>query len=343
MQDKEKLNKLLDILEELLKIEGNEWLIDAVLEKIRKVSTLEEIASHSIIKDIYEYCVEKIINKQAEEFYADFTVEAIKDQLIRDFIKMEHERRRDDFESFSLCLFQQLENITNYVYENEIRNIWKDEKNKTAVQYFDRNKNQEIKKSVEAIVFGNAKDWYVNVKFKALLYFVYFNKSIKSQFPFNKLVESFNEVYQIRNQNHRGNNPTEYQQRTILKMKGKESHYYFRFYGFLQDVVSKVSVSDIQNDTVKNSNKLIRSVKKVENKKNNPNPKKKNIGNPPVIQDYIDDKTKKKHKGNPPVMPYDIDDETIEKLMGKPPVMPYDIDDETVKKLIEVSKKKFKK
>ena len=66
MQDKEKLKKLVDIFAELLKIKGNEWLIDAVLEKIKKVSTLEEIAKHSVIKEIHEYCVEEIIKKEGE-------------------------------------------------------------------------------------------------------------------------------------------------------------------------------------------------------------------------------------------------------------------------------------
>ncbi|RLD84376.1 MAG: hypothetical protein DRJ10_01340 [Bacteroidetes bacterium] len=241
MQDKEKLKKLLDILEELLKIKGNEWLIDAILEKIKQVSSIEEIAKHSVIQDIHEHCIEKVIIKQANDFYADFKITKIKQELIGDFIKMEHERRRDDFENFSLCVYQQIENITNYLFEQNIYKNWDAEKDKVAIQYFDRRKNQQIRKTVKELIFGNAKDWYINVKFKSLLYFYYFNKNIKVQIPFNFLVDTFNEVYQIRNLNHRGSSPTDYQKRTLDKIKGKESKYYFKFYGFLEDFIRNIN------------------------------------------------------------------------------------------------------
>jgi hypothetical protein len=241
MQDKEKLKKLIDIFEELLKIKGNEWLIDAILEKIKMVSTVEEIANHSVIQDIHEYCIEKVIIKQANDFYSDFKLEEISSKLVFDFVKMEHERRRDDFENFSLCTFQQIENITNYVFDRIILSEWENEKSKIAIQYFDKNKNQQVKKTVSEIVFGNAKDWFINVKFKALLYFFYFNKTIKTQIQFNQLVDSFNEIYQVRNLNHRGSSPTTYQEKILNKIRGNESKYYLKFYGFLEDFVKTIN------------------------------------------------------------------------------------------------------
>jgi len=127
MQDKEKLKKLIEIFEELLKIKGNEWLIDAILEKIKNTSSLDEISKHSVIQDIHEHCIENVIIKQANDFYSDFKLEEISSKLVFDFVKMEHERRRDDFENFSLCTFQQIENITNYVFDRMILSEWENE------------------------------------------------------------------------------------------------------------------------------------------------------------------------------------------------------------------------
>lgn len=262
MQDKEKLKKLIDIFAELLKIEGNEWLIDAILEKIKITSSIDEISKYSVIQDIHEHCIEKVIVKQANDFYKDFKIEDIRQELIKDFIKMEHERRRDNFENFSLCVYQQIENITNYIFEQKIKKMWDSEKNNIAIQYFDRRKQQQIQKTATQLIFGNAKDWFSNVKFKALLYFFYFNKSIKVKIPFDALVDTFNEVYQVRNLNHRGSSPTDYQKQTLNSIKGNESKYYFKFYGFLEDFIKTIN-SNIQvqkqNNGLKTNKKAVKN------------------------------------------------------------------------------------
>lgn len=104
MKDKEKLKKLVQIIGDLLKVEGNEWLIDEILKTIGETSPVEEIAKHSVIQNIHEYCIEQKIDKQAQDFYNSFPIQEIKVQLMLDYKKMEHERRRDDFEKFCLCL-----------------------------------------------------------------------------------------------------------------------------------------------------------------------------------------------------------------------------------------------
>jgi hypothetical protein len=119
MKDKEKLKKLVQIIGDLLKVEGNEWLIDEILKTIGETSPVEEIAKHSVIQNIHEYCVEQKIDKHATEFYNLFPIQEIKDQLIQDYKKMEHERRRNDFEGFCLSMFQQIEAIVNFLFESE--------------------------------------------------------------------------------------------------------------------------------------------------------------------------------------------------------------------------------
>lgn len=120
MKDKDKLKKLVQIIGDLLKVEGNEWLMDEIMKTIGEASSVEEIAKHSVIQNIHEYCVEQKIQKQATEFYKSFPIQEIKEQLIQDYKKMEHERRRDDFEGFCLSMFQQIEAIVNFLFESEL-------------------------------------------------------------------------------------------------------------------------------------------------------------------------------------------------------------------------------
>lgn len=238
MKDKDKLIKLVQIIGELLKIDGNEWLIDEILKTIGENSPVEEIAKHSLIQNIHEYCVEQKIEKQATEFYSSFPIDELKPQLILDYKKMEHERRRDDFENFCLCLYQQIENITNFLFDNNILQNWEINKNKIAYKFPDG-------KSITQndLILGNAKDWYANGKFKAILFYFYFNEKIKVTIPFNERVSIFDEIYQMRNQNHRGSSPSEFQLKTLKKIKGNEAKFYFKFYGFLQDFLSQIEKS----------------------------------------------------------------------------------------------------
>ena len=274
MKDKEKLKKLVQIIGDLLKIEGNEWLIDEILKTIGETSPIEEIAKHSIIQNIHEYCVEQKIEKQATEFYLLFPINEIKDQLKLDYRKMEHERRRDYFETFCLCMYQQIENISNFLFDKRIINIWESEKSKIAVKsLFDRNQRKYVLPdsggtSLEQLVFQetDATKWFTNRKFRAVLYFFYFNKNVtRDDFEFNSVYYTHEEIYQMRNQNHRGSTPSPYQQKTLDKIKGNEARYYFKFYGFLQDFVNQIESSYVKTNSSKQENKKPNNLKSQKN------------------------------------------------------------------------------
>ena len=111
-QNREQLEKLLQFLDSLIKEPGNEWFI----EELSKLIIREDHYQHlpkSKIDDIYELCIEKILRKQAEEFYKDFPIKSIIPTLVEDFVRMEHFRRKDMFEDFCLAMFQQIECICN--------------------------------------------------------------------------------------------------------------------------------------------------------------------------------------------------------------------------------------
>jgi hypothetical protein len=263
MKDREKLKKFVQIIGDLLKIEGNEWLIDEILKTIGETSPVEEIAKHSIIQNIHEYCVEQKIAKQATEFYNSFPIQEIKDQLIIDYKKMEHERRRDDFENFCLCVYQQIENINNFLFDKRIEQNWASEKNKIAIKSsYDETQRKYVLPNLEGTSLENlvfqgtdSSKWFANRKFRAVLYYFYFNKNVnKDEYEFNSVFYVHEEIYQMRNQNHRGSKPSSYQQITLDKIKGKESRYYFKFYGFLQDFVNHIELSYSNKSLVKNVN-----------------------------------------------------------------------------------------
>ena len=87
-------------------------------EELRKKLGITSSASSALIDDdrlnqIYEYCIEKIIRKQAEDFYKDFPITAIVSTLIDDYVRMESFRRKDSFGDFCLALYQQIECVTH--------------------------------------------------------------------------------------------------------------------------------------------------------------------------------------------------------------------------------------
>lgn len=282
MQDKEKLKKLIDIFAELLKIKGNEWLIDAILEKIKSTSTIDEISKHSIIQDIHEHCIEKKIEKQANEFYSDFKIDSIKQQLVDDYKKMEHERRRDDFDGFCLCLYQQFEAIVNNLFSEFYDKNWNNFKDKIVIRYKDKDTNQDIQKTLEQEVIGNSKGFGAFPKFKAIAFYYYFNKRTPLPYSYKTLKEVFYEIYQMRNKNHREGELYDFQVEILDKIRGKESKYYFKFYGFLEDFVRHVNMNII--NTPKAKNKTPKTV----NTKNT-------IGaNNPALQELLNEMNKQK-------------------------------------------------
>jgi hypothetical protein len=153
MKDRENLKKLIQIIGDLLKVEGNEWLIDEILKTIGETSPVEEIAKHSVIQNIHEYCVEQKIEKQATEFYYSFPIQEIKNRLIQDYKKMEHERRRDDFEGFCLSMFQQVEAIVNFLFESEyIKSKLQIERKSSAFVEWDLEKRVWTRESNQRLV-----------------------------------------------------------------------------------------------------------------------------------------------------------------------------------------------
>ena len=237
-------------------------------EELRKRLGMTSSANSVVIDDdrlsqIYEYCIEKIIRKQAEEFYSDFPIKSIVDILEEDFIRMESFRRKDNFGDFCLSLYQQIECITNKLCEdsalNDITsNMWgcpayvKSEKD-IPIEISNRingdysianlifpglNKKtgnlHSIEKSQSALQTQVAKD-----KMKIIVYFLGYRATMKSSDydSYREFTSLLGDIYQCRNMNHRGNTQNDWEIAVYERIYPLKSFYYFKFMGGLAQYV----------------------------------------------------------------------------------------------------------
>ena len=217
--NREYLKKLLDFLRErILPIPGNQWFA-------KELYKLLAPASDARISDIHEQCIESILTQQANEFYKDFVIADLRPQLIADFIKMEHWRRRNNIYEFSLAMYQQVECIVNYISRNntlcEVFHTMMD-----CLCFVDAypptvdNRNPKSSYTVAQLLFMHVAPtkskeilpslWAYD-KFKAINYFVC-HQTMLTNYQFDQFVGEnriFGELYALRNRVHRGNDLTE--------------------------------------------------------------------------------------------------------------------------------------
>lgn len=243
-------------------------------EELRKKLGITPSASSAFMEDerlneIYEYCIEKIIRKQADDFYKDFPIPEICEQLKYDYKRMELFRRRNNFGDFCLSVYQQIENITNFVCENNDFNMVA-QKMWSYPAYLRQGdgiipkleeRSHNIGKPDYAIAHllfigkddkGNPnslvktgktlRDQYASDKIRNVIYFIGYKAEMLSWMytGFNDICNLLYELYQCRNLNHRGGRQTEKVESVINKIVSLESLYYFKFYGLLSQYVEYI-------------------------------------------------------------------------------------------------------
>jgi hypothetical protein len=251
MYNKESLKKLLDLIEKIIDDKENAWFRNDLGERV-----FPEINfSGDHLEEIYEHCLRKILEDHGKNFYADFRLEDIKKGLTDDFIRMEKFRREDNFEEFCLAVFQQIERVVNSLADDNIKQVFLT--NKGEISHKIKNKKTEVYERQELwklIFFPSMNEvelnkkcektigeWTFQERYKLILYYYYFNQKIYSYHDFLTKSLLLDELYQMRNLNHRGGNTTEKQKNTIQKVKSNEHKYYFKFLGFLEDFISTVN------------------------------------------------------------------------------------------------------
>lgn len=253
---KEQLIKLLKLIDEISSQNGNEWFKN----ELAKIATTNSIVYNSSqIDEIYEYCIKLIIQDHAEKFYKDFKLTDLKEKLIKDFIRMEKFRRDDNFEDFCLAVYQQIELIISRLLNSpQFLNYFRENKDIPAVLKYDNVTGEFIRKGNQTIgklifqtndqekinkqIIAPIQGWYFNHKYRAVLYYFYFNKELRINSDlFDRVYDIGNFLYQGRNLNHRGSVQSQYQQNIIDDLIPNQHKYYFKFLGFLEDFVTSIN------------------------------------------------------------------------------------------------------
>ena len=246
-------DKLKSTLDKIFQLAQQNTEFDTELRKRLNVASAKSaILDDERIEQIYEYCIEKIIRKQAKEFYADFPIKSIVPILEEDFIRMESFRRKDNFGDFCLSLYQQIECMTNKMCESSILHdivtkMWgypayvKSEKGKQLsiserlVGDFSIGKlvligEKKLEKSKMAL-----QSLYAIDKIRTIVYFLGYQAMMKSSDydSFKEITSLLNDIYQCRNLNHRGNTTSQWEQEILDRILPLNSFYYFKFLGVL--------------------------------------------------------------------------------------------------------------
>lgn len=239
--------------------------------ELRKSLNIDCSANNGIISDerisqIYEYCIEKILRKQAEEFYEDFPITSIVPTLVDDFVRMESFRRKDAFGDFCVSLYQQIENITNKLCESkQLNNIAEKMWGCPAYVVYNKDVEPSIDNRLDSIftiaslVFpgqnkktglpysveksqSSLQVQYASDKIRAIIYFLGYKATMRNvdYENYKEITSLMSDIYQCRNMNHRGNTLTQWESDTINRIIPMKSYYYFKFTGALAQFVNGI-------------------------------------------------------------------------------------------------------
>jgi thiol-disulfide isomerase/thioredoxin len=296
--DKGKLKKLNQLVARLAAEPGNEWMADDLLKQISLRSDTDAQGLHPILLHIHEQCIEENIKTQADEFYKDFPFEEIRPQMIGYMIKMEHERRRGDFEGFCLAMFQQFECLGNHAFNQKwIRNKILESKNRFSFQLYNKDKKafEEAKAGDELIAlllnrfdvptktyslsnferdkyfeesgdlvsqYSSGKNtWGILPKIKMALYLFYFDEKMEKG-DFLDLKGFLDEIYAARNKVHPEIKPNDRAKKTLEQVLSNTSVSMTRFYGYLSKIMSGLTLDPkFVNSSSNTENKIFYSSK----------------------------------------------------------------------------------
>lgn len=252
-------DKLTSTIDKITRLTQQNAEFDMELRKQLNVASANSVLSEDErINQIYEYCIEEIIRKQANEFYTDFPLQSIKDTLIGDFIRMESFRRKDNFGDFCLSLYQQIECITNKLCEKkDLSDITEKMWGQPAYLKIEKDKEPSIYSrsgdyTIASLLFGKTNAFeksrkslqaqYAIDKIRTIVYFWGYKAKMKnSDFDsFLEITSLLNDIYQCRNMNHRGNTQNQWEKDTYDKIIPLKSLYYFKFLGVLAQYVEYI-------------------------------------------------------------------------------------------------------
>lgn len=270
----EKLTKTIGKIELLCK-QNSEF--DAELRKRLGVTSAQIATGNNLVEEIYEYCIETVVKRHAMEFYSDFPIASIVDNLIGDFCRMETFYRKDCFGDFCLALYQQIECITNKVCTNSdleeiTRNMWGIPAYiKTGEGIEPKMENRSGKYQIASLLFGkyaaekskqSIQAMYAKDKMRVVVYFLGFKAAMKnSDYDcFVGINNLLSDIYQCRNTNHRGNVLQPWESEILNRVLSVKALYYLKFYGALSLFVEMVKNGWGELSTIKSYSRTVQPI-----------------------------------------------------------------------------------
>lgn len=259
-----------DAIEKIYRLTLQDAEFNAALRKKLNIESSANVVldDDKRLDEIYELCIEKIIRKQGEEFYADFPITSLRSTLAYDYNRMERFRRKDDFSDFCLAMYQQIENITNFICADPIvgkvvSKMWAYPAYvRTGENITPKLENRIGSFIIAKLLFIGNTDGTPNYlikpdkqlsglpawdKMRNIVYFIGYKAKMKSSDydSFNEICQLLSELYQCRNTNHRHTGLPELSERskqTLDKIKPIKSFYYSKFHGLLSQYVEYVKM-----------------------------------------------------------------------------------------------------
>ena len=212
---------------------------------------------------IYEYCIQEVIRKQAEEFYKGFPKILdldLNQQLKADYVRMEDFRRKDSFLDFCESLYQQIELITsNICKHSELNKIVKRQWSfpaftKNIYSTKDKDKRYEKGDSIAKLICHSDKpvnlDENKNIselsatnKMYIVTYFIGYGGALcnKDSKAYNELIDLLYYIYIIRCRTHRDTSrQTDNQKNIFDSVMQQQGIFYFKFLGALAQYVELI-------------------------------------------------------------------------------------------------------
>lgn len=262
-QNREQLNKLLEFIDDITKNPDNEWFAYELGVRYGKICHPDKNFLQEKMDEIYEHCIERISKEQSAQFYQKFPIKEIVPQLVLDFGRMEHFKRQNAFLDFCMAAFQQVEMITNWFCMRPELDEWVNTVMMQPAYYFIKKELKDGKYVVVdekrngsflicQLLFGkeyeknkreHIADYAIFTKVVTVLYFICFGAKLHdgNKESFNELRVVLSDLYQCRNQNHRGGTQTDYQKQATEKIGQDKCWYYYKFSSALTCFVELVT------------------------------------------------------------------------------------------------------
>ena len=253
------MTKLLDFVKEIYDHPDNKEFAAGIQSMVLNDIQKEERSKWSKqIAEIYELCLMKNLSDQAEDLYKDFPLTEIADQLVAHYVEMENARRRNDFDSFGLNLFLQIEVIVEtLIREPEVVETYEGIRNLPPILQYDSAskgivrvadfKRDTIDKYLilKGTNFGKPLlDLPTLDKARIIIYMVCFLAKVEKfkDATYKERIDALSGIYNVRcHDSHSGMNVSEKQEQYYEAIIADKTMNYLRFLGFLFSFIKGVS------------------------------------------------------------------------------------------------------